>query len=82
MEDAGWAPKMGDAMGYVEVILTVCALANPLNCEDRRLQFVWDGTPQQCAMAQPYIASWIGDHPAWTVKKWTCSYPEKRKQEI
>ena len=33
-------------------------------------------------MAQPYIAAWIGDHPEWTVKKWTCDYPDKRKQDI
>jgi hypothetical protein len=73
---------MGDAMGYIEVILTVCALSNPVNCEDRRLRLNWDGTPRQCAMAQPYIAAWIGDHPEWTVKKWTCDYPDKRKQDI
>jgi hypothetical protein len=33
-------------------------------------------------MAQPFIAEWVGDHPQWTVRKWTCDYPDKHKQDI
>jgi hypothetical protein len=69
-------------MEFAQIILTVCALSNPSNCEDRRLSFEWNGTSQQCGMAQTAIAAWIGDHPDWTVKKWTCDYPGKRKQDI
>jgi hypothetical protein len=48
----------------IEIILTVCAIANPANCEEKYLQFAWDGSLQQCVMAaQPYIAEWIGQHP-------------------
>jgi len=32
--------------------------------------------------AQPYIAQWIGDHPAWVTKRWTCDYPGSRKRDI
>jgi hypothetical protein len=52
--------------GLIEIILTVCAIANPANCEEKYLQFAWDGSLRQCMMAaQPYIAEWIGQHPAW-----------------
>jgi hypothetical protein len=32
--------------------------------------------------AQPYIAQWIGQHPAWRAKKWTCGYPGSRREDI
>jgi hypothetical protein len=69
-------------MGLTQIIMTICALSNPLYCEDRHLQLAWNGSPQQCGMAQMAIAAWIGDHPDWTVKKWTCDFPDKRKRDI
>ena len=67
----------------IEIILTVCAIANPANCEEKHLQFAWDGSIQQCMMAaQPYIAQWIDQHPAWRTQKWSCGYPGSRKRDI
>ena len=67
----------------IEIILTVCAIANPNNCEEKAVQFAWDGSINQCMMAaQPYIAQWIGQHPAWIATKWTCDYPGSRKHQI
>jgi hypothetical protein len=67
----------------IEIILTVCAIANPANCEEKYLQFAWDGSLRQCMMAaQPYIAEWISQHPAWRAKKWSCGYPGNNKQRI
>ena len=67
----------------IEIILTVCAIANPTNCEEKYLQFAWDGSLQQCMMAaQPYIAEWIGQHPAWTAKKGSCDYPDSKRRKI
>src|SRR2546430_16526820 len=69
-------------MGMIEIILTVCAISNPANCEEKYLQFAWDGSLRQCVMAaQPYIAEWIGRHPEWGATKWRCDYPghEKRR---
>ena len=67
----------------IEIILTVCAIANPANCEEKSLQFAWEGSIQQCMMAaQPYIAQWIGNHPQWTATKWTCEYPGHEKRKI
>jgi hypothetical protein len=67
----------------IEIILTVCAIANPANCEEKSLQFAWDGSLQQCMMAaQPYIAEWVGQHPAWRATKWSCDYPGSKKRKI
>jgi hypothetical protein len=69
--------------GLIEIILTVCAIANPNNCEEKRLQFAWDGSVQQCMMAaEPYIAEWIGKHPEWRAAKWSCDYPDSAKRKI
>jgi hypothetical protein len=65
----------------IEIVLTVCAIANPANCEEKYLQFVWDGSISQCMMAaEPYIAQWIGEHPEWIAKRWTCDYPGNNKK--
>jgi hypothetical protein len=32
--------------------------------------------------AQPYIAQWIGNHPQWIARKWTCEYPGHEKRKI
>jgi hypothetical protein len=72
-----------EALGMIEIILTVCAIGNPANCEEKYLQFAWDGSLNQCMMgAQPYIAEWIGNHPQWIATKWTCEYPGHEKRKI
>jgi hypothetical protein len=66
-------------MNFVEIVMLVCAIAQPDHCEDKHLQFTGQGSLRQCAMAaQPYIAQWIGDHPQWTVKKFHCEHPRIR----
>ncbi len=66
-------------MNIVEIVFLVCAIARPDFCEDRRLQFEWQGSLKQCVMAaQPYLANWIGEHPQWTVKEYHCEYPRTR----
>jgi hypothetical protein len=73
----------GGHKGMIEIILTVCAVANPTNCEEKYLQFVFDGSINQCMMgAQPYIAEWIGKHPQWVATKWSCDYPGHEKRRI
>jgi hypothetical protein len=67
----------------IEIILTVCAIAHPDYCEDKYIRFVWSGSPTQCMMAaQPYIAQWIGQHPKWIARKWSCDYPGREKRQI
>lgn len=67
-------------MGMIEIVLTVCALAQPNQCEEQHLQFLSSGSLQQCSMAAPpYIAQWIGDHPKWVAMRWRCDIPGKRE---
>jgi hypothetical protein len=68
------------AMGLVELVIIVCAVASPTQCEEQHLQYASAGSLTQCAMAAPpYIAQWIGDHPKWTCVRWHCEYPGSRK---
>jgi hypothetical protein len=63
-----------DAM--IQIIMMVCKLAQPEVCEEQHIQFVFEGSLQQCTFtAQVYIAQWAGEHPQWTVKKFHCAYP-------
>jgi hypothetical protein len=63
-------------MDAIDLIITVCAVLAPTNCEEARMRFTSSVSPRQCAMAaQPYIAKWVGEHPKWTAVKWRCEYP-------
>ena len=68
-------------MGLITLVLTVCALAQPSQCEDEHLDYVnGGGSLRQCAMAAPpYIAQWIGEHPKWRAVRWHCEYPGQQK---
>lgn len=67
-------------MGLIELIVTVCALSQPHQCEERHLQFASTMSPVQCAMtAPPYIAQWIGEHPNWIATRWRCEQPSGEK---
>ena len=62
-------------MGLVELIVTVCALSLPAQCEDQHLSFAAGMSLDQCVMnAQPYIAQWINEHPKWVAVRWRCDY--------
>ena len=66
-------------MGMIELIVTVCAVAQPNQCEDQHLQFA-DASLHQCVMGAPlHIAKWINDHPKWTAVRWRCDYPGKKE---
>ena len=64
-------------MGLVELILTVCTLAQPESCEERHLAFVdGGGSLTQCmSQAPPAMAEWATQHPGRKIVKWRCSYP-------
>ena len=65
--------------GFIEIVMLVCVIAHPDQCEDKHLQFAWQGSLKQCVMAaQPYMAKWIGDHPQWVIKSYRCEYPGKQ----
>jgi len=61
-------------MGLIELVVTVCALSLPSQCEDQHLSFAADMSLNQCVMnAQPYIAQWISEHPKWVAVRWRCT---------
>jgi hypothetical protein len=67
-------------MGLIELIVTVCAVAQPNQCEDQHLQFESNGSAYQCVMAAPpYIAKWIDEHPKWRAVRWRCEHPGQRE---
>jgi hypothetical protein len=60
----------------IELILMVCALNAPGQCQEQRLQFASQGSLMQCMMqAPPYVAAWSGEHPGTRVTRWRCAYP-------
>jgi hypothetical protein len=64
-------------MSFLELVLTVCTLAEPVACDERRLMFSSDsGSLHGCMMqAQPFIAQWSGEHPSVRVSRWRCVTP-------
>ena len=70
-------------MGFIQIIVMVCQLAQPDQCEEQHLQFAWQGSLQQCMFsAQPYIAQWADEHPNARVTRWRCAYPDREGQHI
>jgi hypothetical protein len=67
-------------MGFITLVITVCALAQPSQCKDQHLEYMSNGSSlSQCAMAAPpYIAQWVGDHPKWRAVRWHCEYPGQK----
>jgi hypothetical protein len=64
----------------IELILTVCALTAPGQCDEQRLQFAAEESLMQCMMlAPPYIAQWADEHPATRVTRWRCAFPGDEK---
>ncbi len=67
----------------IELILTVCALAAPGQCDEAKVQFVSQGSLMQCMMqAPPYIAAWAESHPAVRVARWRCAFPGAAGEKI
>ena len=63
-------------MDFIDLILTVCAVTAPTDCEERRVPFFTQSSVYHCMFeAAPYIASWSGEHPKWTVMRWKCGRP-------
>jgi hypothetical protein len=66
-------------MDIVAIVFTVCTLAHPDQCEERRIEYFWHGSLRACVQgAQPYLAQWAGEHPNWTIKRYHCEFPSKR----
>lgn len=71
-------------MHFVQLILTVCTLAQPAACDERKITFESaTGSTRNCMMqALPYIAQWSGEHPNLTVTRWRCAEPGAEGDKI
>ena len=57
----------------MELVLTVCLLADPSKCEERSIGLYPDMTAMACVMqGQPQIATWAETHPGLSIERWTC----------
>jgi hypothetical protein len=69
-------------MELVDLVLTVCLIADAKTCRTEHLYFESRGSLTQCmVLAPPEIAKWTEQHPALKVVRWKCAYP-KREQDI
>ncbi|SON54464.1 hypothetical protein HDIA_0923 [Hartmannibacter diazotrophicus] len=69
-------------MNPIDIVLTVCMLANPSNCFEHRLQYQSVEPIKQCVFdAQFYIAQYMGEHPELKLAKWGCAYPEGNEDQ-
>lgn len=63
-------------MNLVDLVLTVCLVANPNHCRDEHLYFENQGSLLQCMVLAPtHIARWSQNHPALKIMRWKCVYP-------
>lgn len=68
-------------MNLVDLVLTVCLLANPTSCRTEHLYFESHGSLVQCMMLAPAeIARWSKSHPALKIVRWTCVFPPKDRE--
>lgn len=62
----------------IEIVLSVCMLADPNRCKDVHLSYMSEGdvTPQQCMLyGQSEISKWAEGNPNWKLHKWPCGKP-------
>ncbi|NRP69538.1 hypothetical protein ILFOPFJJ_00410 [Ensifer psoraleae] len=64
-------------MNLVDLVLTVCMLANPTDCRTEHLYFESRGSLVQCMMLAPSeIAKWSESHPRLKIVRWKCVFPD------
>ncbi len=58
----------------IEIVLSVCLLAEPGRCRDEHVTVLAENsTPFQCMRyGQLETVKWSEAHPKWTVQRWTC----------
>jgi len=71
----------GALLNLVDLVLTVCLLANPSSCRTEHLYFESRGSLVQCMILAPAeIAKWSGNHPSLKITRWTCVFPSKSRE--
>jgi hypothetical protein len=72
----------GQSMNFLELVMTVCTMANSNVCEDKRIILESNVSLVQCVMtAQPTMAQWAAENPEWTIIRWTCEDSLHRRRK-
>ncbi len=70
----------------IELVFIACLKTNPEACEQKILSYVEEtgaANPGSCLMrAQPELAIWITEHPAFTVASWRCEEAPESRADI
>jgi hypothetical protein len=70
-------------MNIIELVMTVCTVANLNLCEDKRIKLEANISVMACMMtAQPTMAQWVAENPDWQIKRWACEYPQQRRTKV
>jgi len=70
-------------MNFLELVFTVCAVANVNVCDEKYIPMQGDLRATACVMqAQPTLAQWAMANPNWTIMNWRCDSSTNRKQGI
>jgi hypothetical protein len=60
-----------------ELVLFACLLKDPHHCESFRLPFSDVMQAPQCVwQSQMKVAQWVGEHPDWVIRKFSCEMPK------
>lgn len=70
----------------IELVFIACLRSDPRACEEQILSYVEEGAKDAqsaCFLrAQPELAVWAGQHPAFVIASWKCEESERRKIDI
>ena len=59
----------------IELLFTVCLIAEPDKCDDRHLTYAEAIMPMACLMgAQGELARWSEKNPKWQIERWRCRH--------
>ena len=67
----------------VDLIITVCLLAHPGSCMDKHNLFQSEGSLAACMReAEPWMATWLQEHPNLRVVRFRCEWPDSEKTTL
>jgi hypothetical protein len=68
---------------FVALVLTVCSVNDPQDCDSRNYLFESHGSLTACMFeAPPWIAVWQEEHPGLRVTRWKCEFPREESQPL
>ena len=70
----------------IELVFIACLKTDPQACEQKILSYAQEGTGgghASCLVrAQPELAIWAGEHPAFVIASWRCEEVTEHRIDI